>query len=198
MGRIRKVVRTNHRVSVWTVEAVKSSKDTHTSLNSYNNNDNNNIAATQDCSGTGSNINLMRENNSGPSRLNVISGSEGPLNLEIISQGAGACSVVDGIGTFPVSQSDYIQRLIGTQNASKIPKIVEQILPVFDGKNIPVTMFVEHCNSAVAMITPDDLHCFTMVVRTKIIGEARNYIQDRLGLTLKEIRTSLFQTRRYS
>lgn len=92
-----------------------------------------------------------------------------------------------------LQSSGSLASIIGTLNPSKIPKIVENIIPVFDGKGLSVKMIVEHCRAAVMMVNPSDLPCLTMLVRTKITGDARNHIQDRIGMSLEEILNTLEQ-----
>lgn len=83
--------------------------------------------------------------------------------------------------------------IAGTMNPSNIPKIVENIVPTFDGDNLSVKMFIDHCKAAVMMVHPQDLPCLTMLIRTKIVGEARKHIQDRIGMRLEDILKTLEQ-----
>ena len=81
--------------------------------------------------------------------------------------------------------------LAGTPDPTKISKIVRDIIPSFDGKNMSVKMFTEHCRAAISMISPLEMPYLTMLIRTKIIGEARLHIQDHAGIKLGEMLKTL-------
>lgn len=58
-------------------------------------------------------------------------------------------------------------------------KYAVEAVPFFDGKNIPLTYFVEGCEEAKSMLPPEAEPQFTRIIRTRIVGEARRTIQDQ-------------------
>ena len=80
-----------------------------------------------------------------------------------------------------------------TLDINKISKLVREIIPKFDGKNMSVKMFNEHCRAAISLVNPSEIPYLTLMIRTKITGEARIHVQDRLGATLDEILQTLTQ-----
>lgn len=58
-------------------------------------------------------------------------------------------------------------------------KYAVEAVPFFDGKNIPLTYFIEGCEEAKAMLPAEAEPQFTKIIRTRIVGEARRTIQDQ-------------------
>ena len=83
--------------------------------------------------------------------------------------------------------------LAGTPDPAKVSKIARDIIPSFDGKNMSVKMFVEHCRAAASMVGPLEMPYLTMLIRTRIAGDARVHIQDRINMKLEEILKTLEQ-----
>ena len=54
-----------------------------------------------------------------------------------------------------------------------------------------VKMFTEHCRAAISMVSPLEMPYLTKLIRTKIIGEARVHIQDRIGMRLDDMLKTL-------
>lgn len=58
-------------------------------------------------------------------------------------------------------------------------KYAVEAVPFFDGKNIPLTYFIEGCEEGKSMLPAEAEPQFTRIIRTKIVGEARRTIQDQ-------------------
>lgn len=58
-------------------------------------------------------------------------------------------------------------------------KYAVEAVPFFDGKNIPLTYFIEGCEEAKSMLPPEAEPQFARIIRTRIVGEARRTIQDQ-------------------
>ena len=93
----------------------------------------------------------------------------------------------------PQSISGFSIFSTGTLDINKISKLVREIIPTFDGKKMSVKMFNEHCRAAISLVNPSEIPYLTLMTRTKITGEARIHVQDRLGATLDEILQTLTQ-----
>ena len=74
-----------------------------------------------------------------------------------------------------------------TRNPENISKVVHDLIPEFNGRNISVRMFVRHCRAAVSMVLPQEIPYLTMLIVTKITGEARKLIQDSPDINLNDI-----------
>ena len=74
-----------------------------------------------------------------------------------------------------------------TRNPEKISKIVRDLIPEFNGKNMSVRIFFRHCRAAVSMVQLYEVPYLTMLTVTKITGEARKLIQDSPDINLNEI-----------
>ena len=109
----------------------------------------------------------------------VSSGSEGrPWNINNSNiQETGTSVQVYNLHNYSGSSS-------GTPDPTRISKIVRDIIPAFDGRNMSVKMFTEHCRAAISMVSlsPLEIPYLTMLIKTKITGEARVHIQDRVGM----------------
>lgn len=75
----------------------------------------------------------------------------------------------------------------------RISKIVRDIIPSFNEKNMLFKMFVEHCRVSASMVSPQEVSYLTMLFKTKIIKMARVHIQDRVGITSEKILKTLEQ-----
>ena len=82
---------------------------------------------------------------------------------------------------------NYSSSSSGTPDPTRISKIVRDIIPAFDGRNMSVKMFTEHCRAAISMVSPLDIPYLTMLIKTKITGEARVHIRDRIGMRLEDM-----------
>ena len=59
-------------------------------------------------------------------------------------------------------------------------KYAVEAVPFFDGKNIPLTYFIEECKDEAKAMLPNEAESqFTKIIRTRIVGEARRTIQDQ-------------------
>ena len=82
-----------------------------------------------------------------------------------------------------------------TQNPEQISKVVRDLIPEYNGRNMFVKMFVRHCRAVVSMVLPQEIPYLTMLIVTKITGEARKLIQNSPDINLNEtenFRTSVF------
>lgn len=74
-----------------------------------------------------------------------------------------------------------------TRKAGEWLKLAKDLIPEFDGSNMPVNMFAEQCRAAAALLEPHELAYLVIMIRNKVIGPARKHIQDRVGINLEEI-----------
>ena len=65
------------------------------------------------------------------------------------------------------------------------------VVPAFNGKNIPLSQFIEGCNEAKCMIEPESEINFVKLLRSKITGEARQAISGRTFLTIDKLKLFL-------
>ncbi|KMQ85713.1 hypothetical protein RF55_15566, partial [Lasius niger] len=65
------------------------------------------------------------------------------------------------------------------QNPFATLKYAVETVPFFDGKNIPISYFIEGCEEAKSMLPKEAEPQFTIIIRTRIVGEARRTIQDQ-------------------
>lgn len=65
------------------------------------------------------------------------------------------------------------------QNPFATLKYAVEAVPFFDGKNIPISYFIEGCEEAKSMLPKEAEAQFTKIIRTRIVGEARRTIQDQ-------------------
>ena len=81
----------------------------------------------------------------------------------------------------------------------KKPNEIARILPEFDGKNISITEFIRECREAEEFIDPNDKNSFLKIVKSRVIGEARNYLQfktfNNLEQLLSEIKRAFTPTK---
>ena len=73
-----------------------------------------------------------------------------------------------------------------TRNPEKISKVVRDLIPEFNGRNMSARMFVRHCRAVVSMVLPQKIPYLTMLIVTKITGEVRKLIQDSPDINLNE------------
>ena len=66
-------------------------------------------------------------------------------------------------------------------------RFAKELIPEFDGTNMSVIMFIDQCKVAAALLEPHEMPYLTILIRNKITGPARKYIQDRVGATLDDI-----------
>ena len=66
-------------------------------------------------------------------------------------------------------------------------KFAKDLIPEFNGTNMSVSMFTEQCKAAAALLEPNEMIYLAILVRNRVTGPARRYIQDRVGITLDEI-----------
>ncbi|KYN29430.1 hypothetical protein ALC57_01126 [Trachymyrmex cornetzi] len=70
----------------------------------------------------------------------------------------------------PMTKRD---KIIANPNPFATLKYAVEAVPFFDGKNIPLTYFIEGCEEAMAMLPAEAESQFTNIIRTRIVGEAR-------------------------
>ena len=58
-------------------------------------------------------------------------------------------------------------------------KYAVDAVPFFDGKNIPLSYFIEGCEEAKSMLPSEAEPQFAKIIRTRIVGEARRTISDQ-------------------
>ena len=81
--------------------------------------------------------------------------------------------------------------LINNKRVGDVLKLARDIIPSFDGMNMSVNMFIEHCRVAATSVDESDMHLLIMLVKNKVTGQARKHIQDKVGASLDEILKSL-------
>ncbi|XP_025267027.1 uncharacterized protein LOC112638849 [Camponotus floridanus] len=79
------------------------------------------------------------------------------------------------------------------QNPFATLKYAVEAVPFFDGKNIPLSYFIEGCEEAKSMLPKEAEAQFTKVIRTRIVGEARRTIQDQDFDTVSNLTSYLKQ-----
>lgn len=77
------------------------------------------------------------------------------------------------------------------RKTSDVLKLARDIIPNFDGTNMSVNMFIEHCRAAAASVEEQDMNLLIMLIKNKITGQARKHIQNKIGANLEEILKSL-------
>lgn len=77
--------------------------------------------------------------------------------------------------------------LAGTPDPGRVSKLVRDLIPLLNGRNMSVKMFVEHCRAAISIVTSWEMPYLTMLVKTEITSEARVHIYDRIGIKLQDI-----------
>lgn len=70
-------------------------------------------------------------------------------------------------------------------------RMASSIIPEYDGENMPVSMFIDHCRVASEAIEPYEMRYFVLLVRNKVTKKARQYVQGRTFTSLEEILTAL-------
>ena len=65
------------------------------------------------------------------------------------------------------------------------------VVPEINGKNIPLSQFIEGCNEAKCMIEPESEINLVKLLRSKISGEARQAISGRTFSTIDELKMFL-------
>ena len=84
----------------------------------------------------------------------------------------------------PAKETEYIpnslkNKTMANPNPFATLKYAVEAVPFFDGKNIPLTYFIEGCEEAKSMLPVEAESQFTKIIRTRIVGEARRTIQDQ-------------------
>ena len=88
-------------------------------------------------------------------------------------------------------QSGVSSNMVLRRSAGDVLKLARDIIPSFDGTNMAVNMFVEHCRAAATSVDDTDMHLLLMMIKNKVTGQARLHIQDKVGATFEEILKSL-------
>ena len=68
--------------------------------------------------------------------------------------------------------NSYKNRTMANPNPFATLKYAVEAVPFFDGKNIPLTYFIEGCEEAKSMLPAEAESQFTKIIRTRIVGEA--------------------------
>ena len=63
-------------------------------------------------------------------------------------------------------------------------RFAKDMIPGFDGNNLSVTMFAQHCRTTARCISSDEIIFLITIIRIKMTGSARWLIQDMGKLTL--------------
>lgn len=77
------------------------------------------------------------------------------------------------------SKSEALNETMANHNPFATLKYAVDAVPFFDGKNIPLSYFIEGCEEAKSMLPNEAESQFTKIIRTRIVGEARRTIQDQ-------------------
>ena len=88
-------------------------------------------------------------------------------------------------------QSGISSNMVRGRSAGDVLKLARDIIPSFDGTNMAVNMFVEHCRAEATCVDDSDMHLLLMMTKNKVTGQARLHIQDKVGATFDEILKSL-------
>ena len=72
-----------------------------------------------------------------------------------------------------------------THRSRDVLKLARDIIPQFDGTNMSVNMFIEHCRVAATTVDDDDMHLLIMFIKNRVTGQARKHIQDARSAKLR-------------
>ena len=80
----------------------------------------------------------------------------------------------------PAKEIEYIpnskdNRTMANPNPFTTLKYAVEAVPFFNGKNIPLTYFIEECEEAKSMLPAEAESQFTKIIRTRLVGEARQF-----------------------
>jgi len=80
----------------------------------------------------------------------------------------------------PAKEIKYIHnskenRTMANPNPFTTLKYAVEAVPFFDGKNIPLIYFIEGCEEAKSMLPAEAGSQFTKIIRTRLVGEARQF-----------------------
>lgn len=66
-------------------------------------------------------------------------------------------------------------------------KLASTIIPEYDGENMPVSMFIEHCKAAAEAVEPHEIKYLILLIRTKVTKNARKHVWGKTFSTLDAI-----------
>jgi len=81
---------------------------------------------------------------------------------------------------------------MANQNLFATLKYAVEVVPFFDGQNIPLSYFIEECEKAKSMLPAETEFQFTKIIRTRIVGEARRTIQNQIFDSVAQLTKYLF------
>lgn len=77
-------------------------------------------------------------------------------------------------------------------------KLALSIIPEYDGENMPVSMFIEHCRAAAEAIEAHEIKYLILYIRTKVTKDARKHVWgktfDTLDSLLRQLERSAHST----
>lgn len=76
----------------------------------------------------------------------------------------------------------------------KKPVDIAKIIPDFDGQNISINQFIRECKDSEKFVNPIDKCFFVRLVKGKVIGNARAYLQYKDFENLEQLLTELKRT----
>lgn len=78
--------------------------------------------------------------------------------------------------------------LVHTSNSQFLSiKDAINLIPVFNGENMPVNNFIELCNQTLNLIHPSGKLYLTQLIKSRILGKASKYISNQSGLAFEGI-----------
>lgn len=75
--------------------------------------------------------------------------------------------------------------------SSKLFLYAIKIIPLFNGKNIPVEVYIKACELAKSILPPGSETYVTKIIRIKLIGEARDAVQDQKFTQISQLTSYL-------
>lgn len=85
------------------------------------------------------------------------------------------------------------EKIMAQNNPFATLKYAVDAVPFFDGKNIPLSYFIEGCEEAKSMLPQEAESQFAKILRTRIVGEARRTIRDEDFDTVSDLTKFLKQ-----
>lgn len=87
---------------------------------------------------------------------------------------------------------NYHQPIIGNNANSYLNiKDAKDLIPKFNGENMPVMNFIELCEQAAISVHPLQRNYLIQLIKSRIFGKASSYVSNLSGLSLTEILTNL-------
>lgn len=104
------------------------------------------------------------------------------------------CTTDSARGGVQISSLNGSVKSVGSRPGYKKTTEIIKILPEFDGQNISINQFIRKCKDAESFADPADKNFFIRLVESKVIGDARAYLQYKTFHTLDQLLAELKRT----